>query len=117
MNSLDHVGIYVKDLKRSEVFYEQIFGFRVSRRMKLGKSKITFLDIAGGLLELIQRPDAPGEAPKGKWGNIAIKVDDYDAIESKLIGIGLELREINLSDGSRIAFFKDPDGHEVEILE
>jgi lactoylglutathione lyase len=117
MNSLDHVGIYVKDLKRSEVFYEQIFGFKVSRRMKLSESEIAFLDIGGGLLELIQRPGAPGEPPKGLWGNVAIRVDDYDSIESKLTGIGLELRKINRLDGSRIAFFKDPDGHEVEILE
>ena len=30
---------------------------------------------------------------------------------------GLELREMTLDDGSRIVFFKDPDGHDVEIDE
>ncbi len=38
-------------------------------------------------------------------------------MESKLEGIGLELRKIKLDNGRRIAFFKDPDGHDVEIME
>jgi catechol 2,3-dioxygenase-like lactoylglutathione lyase family enzyme len=29
----------------------------------------------------------------------------------------LELRKVNLANGRRIAFFKDPDGHDVEIME
>jgi len=35
----------------------------------------------------------------------------------RLRGMGLELREMALDDGSRIVFFKDPDGHDVEIDE
>jgi catechol 2,3-dioxygenase-like lactoylglutathione lyase family enzyme len=38
-------------------------------------------------------------------------------MESRLEGLGLVLRKVTLGDGSRIAFFKDPDGHDVEIME
>jgi len=31
--------------------------------------------------------------------------------------MGLELRKVTMADGSRIAFFKDPDGHTVEMME
>jgi len=117
MNELDHVGLYVKDLAKSVVFYGEIFGFEVTRTMELGEAKIAFLDIGGGLLELIQRPNEPGEPPAGRWNHTAYGVDDYDAMESKLEGIGLELRKVTLDDGTRIAFFKDPDGHDVEIME
>ena len=117
MNRLDHVGLYIKDLAKSVVFYGEVFGFKVVRTMELGEAKIAFLDIGGGLLEFIQRPGEPGDPPKGRWSNTAYAVDDYDALESKLEGMGLELRKVKLDDGRHIAFFKDPDGHEVEILE
>lgn len=114
---MDHVGLYVKDLAKSVVFYGEIFGFEVVRTMDLGEAKIAFLDIGGGLLELIQRPEGPGAPPEGRWNHTAYGVDDYDAMESKLEGIGLELRKVTLAKGRRIAFFKDPDGHDVEIME
>ncbi len=116
MVTLDHVGIYVKDLVKSVVFYGEVFGFQVARTMETSTSKIAFLDVGGGILELIQRPGAPGKS-EGPWSHVAFKVDDYDAMESKLEGLGLELRKVVLGDGSRIAFFKDPDGHDIEIME
>ena len=117
MPALDHVGIYVSDLERSLDFYRRVFGFPEHHRMRVGESKIAFLDIGGGLLELIQRPGAPGEAPRGSWSHVAIEVEDYGAMESRLEGMGLELRKKTLDDGTRLAFCKDPDGHDVEIME
>jgi len=116
MSTLDHVGIYVKDLVNSVVFYGEVFGFQVARTMETSTSKIAFLDVGGGTLELIQRPGAPGKTG-GPWSHVAFKVDDYDAMESRLEDMGLELRKVTLGDGSRIAFFKDPDSHDVEIME
>ncbi len=116
MSTLAHVGIYVKDLAKSVVFYGGVFGFQVARTMETSTSKIAFLDVGGGTLELIQRPGAPGKI-EGPWSHVAFNVDDYDAMESKLEDMGLELRKVTLGDGSRIAFFKDPDGHDVEIME
>ncbi|GAG43092.1 unnamed protein product, partial [marine sediment metagenome] len=34
MVTLDHVGIYVKDLVKSVVFYGEVFGFQVARTME-----------------------------------------------------------------------------------
>jgi catechol 2,3-dioxygenase-like lactoylglutathione lyase family enzyme len=31
--------------------------------------------------------------------------------------MGYELRKVTMADGAHIAFFKDPDGHTVEIME
>ena len=117
MATMAHVGIYVGDLARSVVFYGETLGFQVSRTMETSTSKIAFLDAGGGTLELIQRPGAPGKVLDGPWSHVAFAVDDYDATESRLEGLGLVLRKVTLGDGSRIAFFKDPDGHDVEIME
>ena len=116
MSTLDHVGIYVRDLAKSVVFYGEVFGFQVARTMETSTSKIAYLDVGGGTLELIQRPGAPGKT-EGPWSHVAFKFDDYDIMESRLEDMGLELRKVTLGDGSRIAFFKDPDGHDVEIME
>jgi catechol 2,3-dioxygenase-like lactoylglutathione lyase family enzyme len=87
MNELDHIGLYVENLAKSAVFYGEVFGFEVTRTMELGETKIAFPDIGGGLLELIQRHNEPGEPPEGRWNHTAYSVDDYDAMESKLEGM------------------------------
>lgn len=117
MASLDHIGIYVKDLEQALKFYSDVFGFSEHHRFSSGESKIAVLNVGRGLLELIQRPGAPAEAPKGRWSHVAFHIDVYDDLVSKLEEMGLELRKVTLEDGSRLAFFKDPDGHDIEIME
>ncbi len=114
--SLDHVGIYVKDLERSLNFYSELFGFPEHSKVNIGTTKIAFLDMGGSLLEIVQRAEPP-EAPSGSWSHLAYTTDDFDGMVSRLNEKGLELREMTLGDGSRIVFFKDPDGHDVEIDE
>lgn len=117
MARLDHVGIYVRDLEKSLNFYREIFGFPEHHRLDTAESRIAFLHVGGGLLELIQRPGAPGIAPGGRWSHVSFQIDNYDGLVSRLERMGLDLRKVTLDDGSRVAFFKDPDGHDVEIME
>ena len=117
MTVLDHVGIYVSDMELSLAFYRDVFGFAEHSRLNLEETRIVFLDIGKGLLELVQRPGAPGEPPKGRWSHLALHADDFDGLLSKIVEMGLEHRTSTLGDGSRIAFFKDPDGHDLEIDE
>ena len=114
--SLDHAGIYVKDLERSLKFYGEVFSFPEHSKLSLGTTKIAFLDMGGSLLEVVQRAEAP-EAPSGNWSHLAFTTDDFDGMVNRLKTMELELREMTLDDGSRIVFFKDPDGHDVEIDE
>ena len=51
--SLDHIGIYVKDLERSLNFYGELFGFPEHSKLNLGTTKIAFLDLGGSLLEIV----------------------------------------------------------------
>lgn len=117
MTNLDHVGVYVKDLERSLTFYRGVFGWKVVREFGSGEAKIAVVDIGGGLLEFVQRPGSPGKAPEGSWSHLALHVDDWEGEVRKLESMGLELRKVTMADGSRIAFFKDPDGHTVEMME
>jgi lactoylglutathione lyase len=117
MSNLDHVGIYVRDLEASLKFYKDVFAWHEVKRFGSGEAKIAVLDVGGGLLELVQRPGSPGTPPSGNWSHLALHVDDFDSKIVKLESMGKELRKVTMSDGSRIAFFKDADGHMVEIME
>jgi catechol 2,3-dioxygenase-like lactoylglutathione lyase family enzyme len=117
MSYLDHCGVYVKDLEKSLTFYKDIFGWKEKKRFGSGEAKICVLDMGKGLLELVQRPGSPGTPPGGNWTHLALHVDGWDAKVKKLEAKGLELRKVTMGDGSHIAFFKDPDGHTVEIME
>jgi lactoylglutathione lyase len=117
MTNLDHVGIYVWDLEASLKFYVDLFGWKEVKRFGSGEAKIAVLDIGGGLLEVVQRPGSPGKAPEGNWSHLALHVDGWGKKVKKLESMGLELRKVTMADGSHIAFFKDPDGHTIEIME
>jgi lactoylglutathione lyase len=117
MSYFDHCGVYVKDLEKSLAFYKDFFGWKEKTRFGSGEAKIAVLDMGKGLLELVQRPGSPGTPPGGNWTHIALHVDGWDSKVRKLEGKGMELRKVTMGDGSHIAFFKDPDGYTLEIME
>ena len=117
MTSVDHIGIYVKDIEKSLKFYQEVFGFPITERFGSGDNVRVNLDIDGELLELIQRPGNPGKPPEGNWSHLALYVPDYDEKIEKLESLGKELRKITIDDGTRLCFFTDPDGHSVELME
>lgn len=117
MSYLDHCGVYVKDLEQSLIFYKDVFGWKEKTRFGSGEAKIAVLDMGKGLLELVQRPGSPGTPPSGNWTHLAIHVENWDVKVKKLEEKGIELRKVTMGDGSHIAFFKDPNGHTVEIME
>lgn len=117
MATLDHIGVYVKDVERSLEFYTKIFDFRVKDRFESGEAKIVLLDIGGGLLELIQRPGSPESPPEGNWSHIALDVPDFEEKTSRLEDMGIGKRLTRMGDGNRLCFFKDLDGHMIELME
>lgn len=117
MTKLDHVGVYVKNLERSLKFYESIFGFKTVSQFTSGEAKIATLDIGGALLELVQRPGSPGKPPEGNWSHLALHEPEFDKRMAQLEKMSLELRKVTMANGNKLCFFKDPDGHMVELME
>jgi len=117
MTSMNHVGLFVKDLAASVEFYQGLFGFPVVKEFGSSGAKIALLDIGGGQVELIQRPEPNRSSPVGTWGHIAFHVPDFDEKLKKLDSLGLEKRMVTMDNGSRLCFFSDPDGHTLELME
>ncbi len=117
MTKLNHIGIYVSDLANSISFYQEIFHFSVEKQFKSGSTDIALLDIGGGVLELIQKPEDPGVPPVGNWSHLALLEPMFDSAVKKLEEMSIETRKVTMENGNRLCFFKDPDGHMIEIME
>jgi lactoylglutathione lyase len=119
-----HTMIRVKDLDRSVRFYTQVLGLKESRRTVLEKADATLVflvDRAGRHpIELTFNHDGRDYELGNQFGHLAFGVEDLDAARKELGEHGVEfsrgpyqVRE----GGSRIAFVKDPDGIEIELIE
>jgi lactoylglutathione lyase len=121
-----HTGYLVGDIERSLRFYEK-FGFNVHIRMPMGDAEqnkigeVVFLALRGDgpRLELQQLFARPVPDPGNARGHIGITIDDMDGALAALARDGVTpegppFRPVK--DGATICFFRDPDGHLVELL-
>jgi catechol 2,3-dioxygenase-like lactoylglutathione lyase family enzyme len=117
MTSVNHIGLFVRDLAASVEFYREFFGFPVVKEFGSSGAKIALLDIGGGKVELIQRPEPKNVSPSCEWGHIAFHVPDFEEKLKQIASLGLEKRIVTTADGGRLCFFADPDGHTLELME
>jgi len=118
---INHIAVYVEDLKRSEVFYAQVFEFQaLEEPFKIGRH--AWFDIGGGIaLHLIQAPWEP--VTINKHNHICFSVPDMGAFIKKLENLGIDFEdfpgnkgEINIRpDGIQQIYIQDPDGYWIEI--
>lgn len=118
----DHVMIRVEDLDAAIDWYQTHLDYVEHGRgggsdftlVFLGPENITE---SSATLELTYNHDGRSYTMGDAWGHIAVRVDDvYDAYEQLMEG-GVEDYRDPDSCGGSYAFVKDPDGHEIEIVE
>jgi lactoylglutathione lyase len=125
IHTIDHVSINVIDLGRSIDFYCNKLGFKVSRTLDTPELNIVFVQLGDSSLELIARKDrsaAIGTAPRTDGtglAHVALRVSDIDGVFSQLKEKGVEFSSppYDASGGPRIAFFRDPDGVTLELIQ
>lgn len=119
-----HVMIRVKDLEKSLDFYTKLLDMNMVRTIMLEDAALYFLSDEDGQtqIELTANFDTPenGYENGNAFGHFAFEVDSMDEFTKKIHAHGYEylyepfyMREA----GSKIAFIKDPDGNEIEIIE
>jgi methylmalonyl-CoA/ethylmalonyl-CoA epimerase len=121
-----HIGIVVSDLARSVSFYEAL-GFVTVAVMESddGFRTITFMELGGMQVELFwyASPTAPGPRPDERapgLRHLALRTDDIEAAVADLKAKGVMPQDTALrvaSGGFTLAFFDDPDGIEIEIMQ
>jgi catechol 2,3-dioxygenase-like lactoylglutathione lyase family enzyme len=141
LSGMHHVGIPVRDLSRSLAFYQDVFGLEaqfisegsgpeLSRAVGVPDARLTFAFIALGntVLELLEY-----QAPEGRdydrmncdvgATHVAFEVPDIDEAYERLQKKGLTFNAppVRIEEGPlagcSFAYFKDPDGVQLEIFE
>ena len=128
INHLQHIGIPVTDLKRSETFYEQL-GFRnvmdAGFDYKGGKGRVAMMQHGNIVIEIYQMPPEELAAIKnrkdGHVDHIAFDVDDIDLAFEELKKASFHILEeapVFLpfwENGCRYFNITGPDGERLEF--
>ena len=122
--TLDHVMMRVEDLDEALDWYQSHLGYEEIGRWEA--DTFTNVNLAppdkhedGAYLELTYNHDGRSYETGNAWGHIAVRVPEGELEDAydQLMDEGVEDYRDPESCGGRYAFVKDPDGHEVEIVQ
>ena len=121
---LDHVMLRVSDLEESVDWYRAHLDYEEKERHEGEDFTIVYLGPEGmhedgAMLELTSNHGEEPEEVGDAWGHIAVRVPEGELEEhyQQLMDEGVDDYRDPESCGGRYAFVKDPDGHEVEIVQ
>lgn len=110
-----HVAIGTANFDQLVAFYSETLGLPAEKRWD--GANIVFIDLGDTQIELLDRPDA-SENGQGGWVHLAFHVDDVDATYAELEAAGVDMRVAPKDFQTvRIAFFADPDGNLLELVQ
>ncbi len=131
VNGILETALYVADVKKSAAFYRRLFGFRPLMETE----RLVALDVAGRNVLLLFVEGSTGEPFSVAGGTIpphgptpsnvtsgkshfafSISAADVDAWQHQLAGEGVAVESlVDWEGGARSIYFRDPDGHLVEL--
>lgn len=119
-----HTMIRVKDIKKSLEFYTKVLDMELIEKQRLEDCWLYFLSDKEKTcqIELTYNDDTPKEGYNigNAFGHFAFEVKSLNTFTEKLNELGYEYLyepfDLN-GKGSMIAFIKDPDGYEIELIE
>jgi len=118
---LNHIAVYVTDLNTATIFYESVFNLKIIPEPFKDNRHTWFTLGAAGQLHLIQ--GAKGNETFDKNGHLCFSVPSVDDFVKKLNAKNISFEDwagkekgITLRvDGVKQIYFKDPDGHWLEV--
>lgn len=118
-----HTMIRVKDIEKSMKFYQDFIGLKLAKKKRLDDCWLYFLtdEYDCCQIELTYNDETPSSGYEigSGFGHFAFEVKSFEDVEKKMNGMGLEYlyEPYQLSQvSSTIAFIKDPDGYEIELI-
>jgi lactoylglutathione lyase len=118
---VDHTMIRVSDLEATLDWYGTHLGYEEKDRHEGDGFTIVYtgpegMHEDGAMLEVTSNHDQDEVELGDAWGHIAVRVPDVEAAYAELMAGGVEdYRPPDENPG--YAFVRDPDGHEVELVE
>jgi lactoylglutathione lyase len=118
-----YTNIAVKNLDESLKFYTDVLGFEEHHRFSPEKGlTIVFLKGDGeSMLELTEGIENLDPSMKGQNGlfMVGLEVSDMDKTAQEIQDKGIKFTRdpIDTPSGTKIAFFKDPQGVQIELIQ
>lgn len=119
-----HTMIRVKDIEKSLDFYTKVLDMDLTEKQRLEDCWLYFLSDKEKTcqIELTYNDETPKEGYNigNAFGHFAFEVESLKTFTEKINKLGYEYLyepfDLN-GKGSMIAFVKDPDGYEIELIE
>ena len=119
-----HTMVRVKDIEASLKFYTEVLDMKLDHKKRLDDCWLYFLNDKDNTcqIELTYNDETPegGYEIGSGFGHFAFAVESMDEFTQKLERLGHEYLyepfDLN-GKGTIIAFVKDPDGYEIELIE
>lgn len=109
------VTIEVEDLKKAEQFYVEALGLKVQYKVEGHLVQVE----APGLTIMLVHPREGQDSHPGKSGSvhIGLEVQELDAAIKLLTSRGVEFQPIMEEEATRLAYFSDPEGNPLYLIE
>jgi catechol 2,3-dioxygenase-like lactoylglutathione lyase family enzyme len=133
IKTIEAIVIMVNDLPKSVEFYTYVLGFSISNKIDMAEVGLSavFVELDGSRIGLMnykgKKIPKRSEIAKIKLGESSIPINDHltfsvDNIEDtttelKGKGVVFNLEPISMEGGIKVAFFKDPEGVQIELVE
>ena len=114
ISRIDHINIEVNDLKKSIMFYKNLFGFEIRKTQPEENSVI----IGNDKVKLcLYETDGFRKYQKKGYHHFGLHVENFDDIISKCTEMGIKIfygGPLNWEKSTSI-YIQDPDGYEIEL--
>jgi lactoylglutathione lyase len=122
LRKVEHIGIQVRNLDRSIKFYSEVLGLPLRKRLRLNETtELAFLALGESEIELICKSAEYTFAKEGIVNHLTFRVEDIASMLERLRKHRVELIHeqplVVEKLGTRIAFFRGPDGEKLELFE
>lgn len=115
----------VGNLEKSIKFYEEALGLKLLRRKDYESGRFTLAFLGYGdeqdhtVIELTHNWDKDSYEVGSGYGHLAFGVEDLEASYQHLIACGATAKVApkTFGSGTRLAFVKDFDGYDIELIE
>lgn len=120
LSGTHHIALVTPDLARLRAFYVETLGLPLAGGF--AGHDIVFIGIGETAIELIQGSGARPRTAETGWAHLALEVPDVVAAHDALTAQGIAFHVAPMdfppeAPAVRIAFFRDPDGNEIELVQ
>lgn len=115
-----HMALLTPNFSRLCAFYRDVLNCPI--RGEFPGRNIVFIDVGSTTIELVESADAGSDPATGRWAHLAFEVADVDGTYAELSALGVPFHVLpkdfpENAPSVRIAFFRDPDGNVLELVQ